>query len=79
MTVYEMQKEILRIKKEKDICILAHSYQAHEITEIADFTGDSFARSKPPVRRTKGQRCWCTPSAALPSSGLRIMWALPQA
>ena len=45
MTVYEMQKEILRIKKEKDICILAHSYQAHEITEIADFTGDSFALS----------------------------------
>lgn len=46
MTVYEMQQEILRIKKEKDICILAHSYQAHEITEIADFTGDSFALSK---------------------------------
>lgn len=45
MTVYEMQKEILRIKEEKDICILAHSYQAHEITEIADFTGDSFALS----------------------------------
>ena len=45
MTVYEMQKEILRIKKGKDICILAHSYQAHEITEIADFTGDSFALS----------------------------------
>lgn len=45
MTVYEMQREILRIKKEKDICILAHSYQAHEITEIADFSGDSFALS----------------------------------
>lgn len=32
-------------KKEKDICILAHSYQAREICEIADFTGDSYALS----------------------------------
>ncbi len=42
MTIVELQKEILKIKKEKDICILAHSYQAKEITEIADFTGDSY-------------------------------------
>ena len=33
-------REILRLKKENDICILAHSYVAHEIIEIADFTGD---------------------------------------
>ena len=45
MTVYEIQKEILKLKKENDICILAHSYQAREITEIADFTGDSYALS----------------------------------
>lgn len=43
MTVQELQAEILRLKKEKDVCILAHSYVAHEILEIADFTGDSFA------------------------------------
>ena len=42
MTVSEMQKEILRLKKEKDICILAHMYVAREIVEIADFCGDSF-------------------------------------
>jgi len=46
MTVKEVQDEILRLKKEKDICILAHSYQAREILEIADFTGDSYALSK---------------------------------
>ena len=46
MTVKEVQSEILRLKKEKDICILAHSYQAREILEIADFTGDSYALSK---------------------------------
>ena len=38
-----MQDEILRLKKEKDFCILAHSYVAREIIEIADITGDSFA------------------------------------
>ncbi len=46
MTIKEVQEEILRLKKEKDICILAHSYQAREILEIADFTGDSYALSK---------------------------------
>lgn len=46
MTIKEVQDEILRIKKEKDICILAHSYQAREIIEIADFTGDSYQLSR---------------------------------
>lgn len=46
MNIKEIQDEILRLKKENDVCILAHSYQAHEITEIADFTGDSYALSK---------------------------------
>lgn len=43
MRIREIQDEILSIKKEKDTCILAHSYQAREIIEIADFTGDSFS------------------------------------
>jgi quinolinate synthase len=45
MNVYEMQQEILRMKKEQDVCILAHSYEAREIAEIADFVGDSYALS----------------------------------
>ncbi|MGI6264691.1 MAG: quinolinate synthase NadA [Acutalibacteraceae bacterium] len=44
-TIAQLQQEILRLKKEQDICILAHSYQAREIAEIADFTGDSFQLS----------------------------------
>ena len=46
MTVRELQQEILRLKKEKDFCILAHSYQTKEITDIADYIGDSFRLSK---------------------------------
>ncbi len=45
MTIKKIQEEILRLKKEKNICILAHSYIAKEIQEIADFTGDSYALS----------------------------------
>lgn len=45
MGISEIQQEILRLKKENDICILAHCYQAPEILEVADFTGDSFALS----------------------------------
>lgn len=45
MTIYAYQQEIRRLKKEKDICILAHSYQAREIIEIADFSGDSYQLS----------------------------------
>lgn len=45
MKIPELQQEILRLKKEQDVCILAHSYQTRDITEIADFTGDSFALS----------------------------------
>ena len=31
MNIIDIQNEIIRLKKEKDICILAHSYQAKEI------------------------------------------------
>ena len=44
--IYRLQQKILRLKKEHDVCILAHSYQTHDILEIADLTGDSFQLSK---------------------------------
>lgn len=46
MTVREMQDEILRLKKELDVCILAHAYQSRDVIEIADFMGDSFGLSE---------------------------------
>ena len=45
MTIAEIQQEILRMKKEKDICILAHAYQSHDIWEVADYVGDSYGLS----------------------------------
>ena len=41
--IKDLQQEILKLKKERDICILAHSYMSEDICEIADFTGDSYA------------------------------------
>lgn len=46
MNTRELQDEILRLKKEKNICILAHSYQSRPIVEVADFVGDSFQLSQ---------------------------------
>ena len=45
MALKDIQEEILKLKKENDICILAHCYQSPDILEVADFVGDSFALS----------------------------------
>ena len=45
MALKDIQDEIIRLKKENDICILAHCYQSPDILEVADFVGDSFALS----------------------------------
>jgi len=42
----ELIEAIKTLKKEKDICILAHFYTSSEVQEIADYIGDSFELSK---------------------------------
>ena len=44
--IKDIQEEIIRLKKEKDVIILAHAYQTQDILEIADCVGDSFGLSQ---------------------------------
>ncbi len=55
----DIQDEIIRLKKEKDFCILAHCYQSHDILEIADFVGDSFALSKEAAKQSQKNILMC--------------------
>ena len=56
MNTTELKQAILQAKKDTGTLILAHTYQAPDIIDIADISGDSFALSKaaagmPEVRR----------------------------
>ena len=59
LTTRELQDEIIRLKKEKDICILAHAYQSHDIWEVADYVGDSYGLSVQAAKAKQGTVLMC--------------------
>ena len=57
--IKDLQEKIIKLKKERDVCILAHSYMPEEICEVADFCGDSFALAKLAVKVSCGTVIMC--------------------
>ena len=84
MKISQVQEQIIRLKKERDVCILAHSYQAREIIEIADYAGDSFQLSVAASKATQQKFILCgvrfmAESVKLLSPGKTVYLAHPQA
>ena len=59
LTTRELQDEIIRLKKENDVCILAHAYQSHDIWEVADYVGDSYGLSVQAAKATQSTVLMC--------------------
>ena len=55
----DLQNEIIKLKKENDVCILAHAYQTHDILEVADYVGDSFGLSKQAAKASQKTILMC--------------------
>lgn len=59
MIEQSIRNEILQLKKEKDVVILAHYYVDGEVQEIADYVGDSYYLAEKATRITQENILFC--------------------
>lgn len=82
--INDVTEKIMKLKAEKDVYILAHSYQGREITEVADYVGDSYMLSLAAQKTTAKNIIMCgvhfmAETAKMLSPNKRVFLANPNA